>query len=65
MRGGGAMVLMPLSTIYQLYRCGQFYWWRKTVYQEKTTDLTQITDKLYHIMLIGYSSPRTGLNSQL
>ena len=34
-------------TVYRGGQQTQLYWWRKPAYQEKTTDFSQVTDKLY------------------
>ena len=57
--GRGGMVFNSF-----LYRGEQFYWWKKSQSLEKTTDLSQVIDKLYHIKLYQISrTPRHEQNS--
>ena len=47
---GWFMLINALSTIFQQYGGGQFYWWRKPEYPVKTTYLSQVTDRLDRIL---------------
>jgi len=52
-------------SVYNVFCGGQFYWLSKPEYPEKTTNLAQVTIKLYHNVVSSTTHNERDFNSQL
>ena len=50
---------------YFSYMAVSFFWWRKLEYEDKTTDLLQVTDKLSHNVVSSTPPHKQDSNPQL
>jgi len=55
---------MPLSTIFQLSCGGSFLFVEDAEDPKKTTDLSQVTDRFYHIMLYRVDFAMNGVRTR-
>ena len=63
--GLGLWCLTTLSTIFQLYPGGQFYWWKKLEYPVKTLNCCKSLTNLITWCYIEYTSPWAGFELTL